>query len=274
MLFPISSPCFLPNKNTLKELLPSLSHIFQFPSPSEQEFQYLYFSGFLSPHFLRNQTMARSNQKEKKKQKNLKDFVFQVWKNPAYEFTTSILSCFPTFPGNQTDLKFSKPEQSSYLLVHHEYHRHHMLKWRRFRIEIRPQVILQILTHFQNHNPLQRHSFASAWDHQLRLVNLLHQLRVERLLGLRVFARFGPVGLCYLGEPITLDFEKSYGVGDSWAGFGLGYLVSWLNWVLGDPMALEVVSSCSVHLRHCEVTTRVRVLWGKQRSWNKMNLEN
>ena len=102
-----------------------------------------------------------------------------------------------------------------YLLIDQENHRHDVLERRRIGVEIGPEVVLQILTHLQNHHPLQRHGLSPSFDQQLRLVNLLHQLRIEPLLTAGVFTSsstssgsFRPVILRDLREPVPLDLQQ------------------------------------------------------------------
>lgn len=138
-----------------------------------------------------------------------------------------------------------------------------MLERRGPRVEIRPQVVLQVLAHLEDHDPLQGHRLPPALHHQLRLVDVLDQLRVEgppapalRLTAPRLAAAGGdePVGGGDLGEAVALDLREGDGGGEGGAGLGVGRLVGELegrlNRVLGDPMALEVVGAGAVHLRH------------------------
>ena len=79
-----------------------------------------------------------------------------------------------------------------YLLIDHENHRHDVLERRRIGVEIGPEVVLQILTHLQNH----------------------YQLRIKPLLTAGVFTSssgsFRPVILRYLREPIPLNLRQRY----------------------------------------------------------------
>lgn len=146
-----------------------------------------------------------------------------------------------------------------YLLINHEDHRHDMLEFSSLRIEIRPQIILQILTHLQNHDPLKGDRLPVPGDQKLRLIDLLHQLWIK-LAGRGV--RSGglqPVSRGNLGEPVPLDLEKGDGAREVPLRPRLQRFlrqrlrrrpVNGLDGVLGDPVAAEVVSPGAVDLRH------------------------
>lgn len=130
-----------------------------------------------------------------------------------------------------------------------------MLKTGRLGVEIRPQVILQILANLENHHPVQRHWLSTISLHQeLRLVNLLHKLRTERLLRLRI-GGFEPAFGGDFGEAVALDLVESNGVRSAGEGDRFRRLVERdlggsVDGVLRDAVALEVVDAGAIDLGH------------------------
>lgn len=139
-----------------------------------------------------------------------------------------------------------------------------MLESRGPRVEIRPQVVLQVLAHLEDHNPLQGHRLPPALHHQLCLVDFPHQLRIQRPpaparhVAIAALAGDEPIGRRDLCEAVALDLRQGDGAGEGRAGLRLGGLVARLvgrrrrrlDGVLGDAVALEVVGAGSVHSGH------------------------
>lgn len=140
-------------------------------------------------------------------------------------------------------------EKLLHLLVNHEDHRHDMLEGGGVRVEMRPQVHLQVLAHLQNHHPLQGYRLPPTLDGQLRLVYLLHQLRIERLL----LHRHRPLGRGDLRQPVALDLLQGNGSArEVGGGAALGGRCRSLagDRVLRHPVAPEIEPAGAQHSRH------------------------
>lgn len=95
------------------------------------------------------------------------------------------------------------------LLVDHEDHGHDVLEGRVFRVEVRPEVVLEVLADLEDHDALERDGFAAAARHaELLGVDLLDEVGVEGGGG---GGRRAPVLGGDAGEAVALDVEERHG---------------------------------------------------------------
>jgi len=94
------------------------------------------------------------------------------------------------------------------LLVDHEDDGHHVLEGSVRRVEVRPQVVLEVLADLEDHDALQRHGLpAPPLDAELGGIDLPDKVRVE---GRRGGGRAPMLG-GDAGEAVPLDVEERDG---------------------------------------------------------------
>jgi len=142
------------------------------------------------------------------------------------------------------------------LLVDHDDDGHDVLEGGSERIEMRPQIILEILANLQNHDALQGNGFGTLLHQQFGLVDFANQLRVQLLLlpGRCIAAR-QPVRLRNLRQAVALNLGHSDGAGNG-AAATTGHITYRFgvrrpgNRVLGDAVAAEIICPGAVNLGH------------------------
>lgn len=93
----------------------------------------------------------------------------------------------------------------SKLLVDHEDHGHDVLEGSVVRVEVRPEVVLEVLADLEDHDALQRDGLASAALHaELVIVDLLNEVGIEG----GGLGRRAPVLGGNAGEAVALDVEE------------------------------------------------------------------
>lgn len=94
------------------------------------------------------------------------------------------------------------------LLVDHEDHGHDVLEGGAVRVEVRPEVVLEVLADLEDHDALERDGLAAAARHaELLGVDLLDEVGVEGGGG----GRRAPVLGGDAGEAVALDVEERHG---------------------------------------------------------------